>query len=527
MRWTTPNPTRHQLSTDQERPIVDEAFTDLDRIAADFASRSLYLFLRKAWPIVEPDRPFIDNWHIHLMCNDLTALVHGTWKREIFNVPPGTMKSILISVIFPAWVWTRNKKARFLKASYSAHLSIRDNVKLRDLVESRWYSTFYGVKLVEDQNQKTQFNTQEKGWSLATSVGGAGTGEHPDYVIIDDPITAEQALSDVERERANQWFDQTVSTRGVILDVRCVVIMQRLHKEDLSGHLLARGGWKQFKLPMRYIPSRPASAQDPGHVAEPRDPRRQDGELLWPEAFTEEKVRKLELDLNPLGAAAQLQQEPQVGGGGLFKREWFKIVKASPVVARRVRGWDTASTEGGGCFSAGVRMAETKGQFYVEDVVRGQWGPAGLEATLKQVATSDGIGVAQREEREGGSAGTIVVASHVKLLVGFNYRGAIISKDKVTRAGPFRAQCEAGNVFLVEGPWNEEYIRELCDFPTGKFKDQVDGSSCAFNSVLLEPEPMTEVFAPESNPGTSRWNTGAGSAQDPTILGSDISDFGV
>jgi predicted phage terminase large subunit-like protein len=266
--------------------------------------------------------------------------------------------------------------------------------------------------------------------------------------------------------------------------------MQRLHEEDLSGYLLSSGGWEHINFPMRFEPTRPAQAQDAGHEADCRDPRVAPGELLWPGVFTEAKVKQLELDLGPFGAAGQLQQRPAPEGGGLFKREWFRIVDAAPTIARRVRGWDTAGTELDGDWTVGAKISEVGGQFYIEDVVREQRGPAGVDALIRQVATSDGTECSQREEREGGSAGKAVTGARAKMLVGYDYAEVSISGDKVTRAKPFRAQVEAGNVALVRGEWNEAYIRELCVFPTGKYDDQVDASSAAFNAVLLEPEPQ-------------------------------------
>jgi predicted phage terminase large subunit-like protein len=221
--------------------------------------------------------------------------------------------------------------------------------------------------------------------------------------------------------------------------------------------------------------------------ADSLDHRTEDGALLWPKLLPEEKVRQLEIDLGPYGTAGQLQQRPAPEGGGLFQRDWFKIVDASPAQARRVRGWDTAGTEGGGDWTVGVRIAEYNGQFFVEDVIRGQWGPSGVDMVMLQTTKLDGLKCAQREEREGGSAGKAVIAARAKALVGYDYQEVPISGSKIVRSKPYRSQCAAGNVFLVRGEWNEPYISELCTFPTGRHDDQVDGSSAAFNAVLLEP----------------------------------------
>ena len=174
----------------------------------------------------------------------------------------------------------------------------------------------------------------------------------------------------------------------------------------------------------------------------------------------------------------------------MFKEEWFKFVDAAPVVARRARGWDTAGTENDGDWTCGVKLAEADGIFYVEDVVRKQLGPSGVDGLIRTTVEMDGA-CAQREEKEGGSAGVAVIAARIKTLAGFDYAGVQISGSKVTRSKPFRAQCEAGNVRIVRGPWNAAYIQELCGFPTAKHDDQVDASSCAFNAVLLEPVPVT------------------------------------
>jgi predicted phage terminase large subunit-like protein len=261
-----------------------------------------------------------------------------------------------------------------------------------------------------------------------------------------------------------------------------------LHEDDLSGHLLERGGWKHICFPMKYEATRLPTDEDPGYVADPLDIRTMPGELLFPLLFTPHIVRQLELDLGPYGTAGQLQQRPAPEGGGLFKREWFKIVDVVPAAASRcMRGWDTAATAGGGDWTVGVRMSEASGIFYVEDVQRDQLTPAGVDALMSAIAASDGKKCGQREEKEGGSAGKTVTDVRARTLVGYDYKAVAISGDKVTRAKPFRSQCEAGNVVLIRGAWNEEYLRELSTFPTGKHDDQVDASSCAFNSVLMEP----------------------------------------
>lgn len=496
------------VAQDNPEQLTDE-IRDCDRLlvkleTAEFKD-SLYKFLLGAWPIVEPSQPFVETWHVLALCDLLEGIVKGReeCKRWIINVPPGTLKSLLINVIFPAWVWARDGSKRFLTASYGQSLTIRDNLRVRDIVESKWYQDRFPLKLNEEQNTKIRYNTEKGGWRIATSVGGAGIGEHPDFINIDDAATAQQAESLAERKTVQEWFDRTISPRGITRrNLVVFVVGQRLHMEDLPGYLNKRGGWGHVCFPMRYVPTRPANEDDPGHTADPRDRRTVAGELLCPVLIPEARVKQLEVDLGEYGSAGQLQQSPAPEGGGKFKREWFTYVDAPPKVARRVRGWDTAATEDDGDYTTGVRISEAEGIYYIEDVVRGQWGPAGVETILRDTAQLDGKVCPQREEREGGGAGKTVIAAHVILLTGYDYKGVTVSgMSKIQRSNPFRAQCEGGNVRIVrdrgvggaEGRgWNEDYLRELATFPTGNHDDQVDASSAAFNAVLLEPKPVRQ-----------------------------------
>lgn len=499
---------------------LDDYLEHLEAIQAEHAKRSLKAFVYKTWHLIEPDVELKWNWHLDVVIKELEDIsfdVDPDADDVIFNIPPGTMKSLLISVFFTAWEWMRRPNLRYLCASYGSHLSIRDNVRLRMILESPWYQKHApDLQLTGDQNAKERFNTTAGGWRIATSVNGVGTGEHPDRILIDDPLTATQADSPVERQSVNDWLDRTLSSRGVARGCRRALVMQRLHEEDPTQHLMSKGGWRKIVFPMRYVPFRAPTDQDPmGHVPDPRDPRTEAGELLWPKLFTERKVKKLEIALGPYGTAGQLQQTPAPEGGGLFQRAWFHFVSAPPKLARRVRGWDTASTEANtqnrGDWTAGVKISEPPGgvdengvlqgagQFYIEDCRCEQLSPAGVDALIKGTAQADGAMMcAVREEREGGGAGKVVVEARAKMLKGFDYKWVLTGADKVTRAKPFRAQCEAGNVFIVRtgdearDSWIEPYIQELIKFPTGVHDDRVDGSSCSFNQLLLEPIPQSD-----------------------------------
>jgi predicted phage terminase large subunit-like protein len=469
---------------------LQDAYQEIDAIEATLARRDLRVFIRRFWKYVEP-KPLIWNWHHDVLCLVLMGITRGQFSRVIFNIPPGCSKSLFVSVFWPAWEWATNPQYRYIVSTYASHLSKRDNHRVRDIIRSEPYQRYYKLKIKDDQDEIMRYTTTQKGWRLATSIAGVGTGEHPDRFIIDDPTSSADAQSDVMREGANNWFDSTVSTRGIGIGAAIVLIQQRQHQRDMTGHLLQKGGWVIVRLPMRYEGEIKIGGET--YTPDPNDIRTKPGELLFPGMFDEAKVREMEINLGPYGAAAQLQQHPAPQGGGLFKRDWFPIVSSAPVNATRVRAWDTAGTEESQArkkgkrdpdYTVGLRMSEAKGHYYIEHVARGRWSSHGVDKIIKQTAFTDGRSVKIRELREPGSAGLAVVEYRTRELAGFDYKPIPIYVDKVTAAGPFRAQCEAGNVSLVEGRWNEDFLSELEFFPMGGHDDQVDGASSAFNALV-------------------------------------------
>ena len=460
-----------------------------DALLTRQAERSFLAYVVQAWPILEPSRTFLGNWHIDLIVEHLETVTAGQPTRLLINVPPRHMKSLLVSVLWPTWEWIAHPSRRWIFSSHSEALALKHSLDRRTLLQSEWYQRRWGkrVQLAADQNVKGEFCNTARGAMIATSIGGSITGKGGDRIVIDDPHQPTQIDSDVQREGVLEYFRRTLSTR---LDDKqrgaMVVVMQRLHERDLSAYCRDLG----------YVDvCLPAEAETRTAIRFPRSDRvrvREAGDLLWPERDSRRVLDEQRLLLGAADFAAQYQQQPTPVSGGLFKREWFAtaFVDAVPVDARRARGWDTAGTEGAGDWTCGVKIAEKDGLFYVEDVQRQQLGPNGVDALIRATAELDGQQCAQREEKEGGSAGGAVIAARAKTLAGFDYAGVDISGSKVTRCKPFRAQCEAGNVRIVRGPWNAEYLDELCGFPTAKHDDQVDASSCAFNAVLLEEAPF-------------------------------------
>ena len=457
-------------------PIAETLFEDLDWIEQELAERSLWEFTRQMWKWIDP-APFRDSWHIGCIAEHLEAVNLGQIHRLIINIPPRHMKSIGVAVAWPVWTWIRRPEThllgpsvQFLFASYAQALSIRDSVKCRRLIDSPKFQERWGDRfsLTTDQNTKGLFENDQKGRRLAASVDSHLTGEGGDIIVIDDAHNVRDKESEVKRMAALDWWDQSVSNRlNDSVTGAFVVIGQRVHHQDLCGHLLDKGGWTHLCLPARYESDHP-------HLSA-HDPRTEDGELLWPDRFPEETLRKLEDDLGTYGSAGQMQQRPAPRSGGMFDRNWWDFVEAAPAGGVVVRGWDLAGTEEakakkiGAAWTAGCRMRLVKGEYYIEDMNRFRGSPAQVEKAVKNTAENDGHNVLVDFPQDPGQAGKAQVLYLVKQMAGYNVRYSTESGAKEVRAEALSAQAEAGNVKLVRGPWNKAFIDEAALFPNSDF----------------------------------------------------------
>ena len=311
------------------------------RVYAEKARRSFHEFVRQAWPVLEPSTPFVDGIHVQAICTHLQAVSEGRIRDLIINVPPGHAKSLLTAVFWPVWVWTSHPETRWLFASYAASLSIRDSVKCRRLIESEWHQQRWGdrYRLSGDQNQKHRFENDRTGYRIATSVGGAATGERADIVVVDDPHSVDQAESDLERRAAVEWFNGTMCTRlNDFTTGHKIVIQQRLHEADLTGDLLGKGGFELLSLPAEFEPERRCTTSI-GWT----DPRTEADELLWPEKISAAQLDALKVSLGSYRYAGQYQQRPSPADGGIFKKQWFRFwrpahIDLPPVAVRLADG---------------------------------------------------------------------------------------------------------------------------------------------------------------------------------------------
>lgn len=459
--------------------LTNEDFLAIDR---ELARRSLAEFVRMAWPVLEPGQPYVHGWHVEAVCEHLEAVTAGDLTRLLINIPPGTMKSTLVSVFWPAWEWgpMMMPHMRFIGASHEQGLATRDTLKMRRLIMSDWYQERWPISLTGDQNQKTYYENVHTGFRQACAVASM-TGRRGDRVAWDDPHSVEAALSDVERATAIRVLQETLPTRLNNPDASAIVIvMQRLHEADVSGVILDEDyGYEHLCLPMEFEPERRCNTSI-GFT----DPRKEEGELLFPERFPRSVVERDKKIMGPLAVSGQFQQRPAPRGGAFFEWEKLDVVEAAPKMRKLVRYWDKAGTDGGGAWTAGVLMGVgLDGCWYVLDVVRGQWSAAKREAVIKSTARTDGVRVKVWIEQEPGSGGKESAESTIKNLAGFTVKAERATGDKAVRAEPYSVQVAAGNIKVLNRHWTKTFIDEHKTFPVGKYKDQIDAASGAFNKL--------------------------------------------
>jgi predicted phage terminase large subunit-like protein len=286
------------------------------------AERYLKAFITAAWPVVQPGTDFIDGPHLDALCEHLTAVTRGEIRNLLINVPPRHMKSLAVGVFWPAWEWIFAPQRRWLFASYAANLSERDSNHCRRLIQSQWYRHHWGDRfmLCPDQNAKHRFENDKSGSRIATSVGGWATGEGGDRVVVDDPHNVVERESEPARLEALRWWDESMSTR--LNDPKTgakVIVMQRIHEKDLSGHVLEQGGYVHLCLPAEFEPSRRCVT-----VIGWRDWRTAEGDLLWPARVGPEEIAGFKRSLGSNAYAGQFQQRPAPAGGARFRAEWFR-----------------------------------------------------------------------------------------------------------------------------------------------------------------------------------------------------------
>ncbi len=477
--------------------LEDQALDDDERAVC---AGSLASFARLAWPILEPATPLKWGWALDSICAHLEAVTAGEIKRLLMNVPPGSMKSLLTGVIWPAWEWgpLGRQSIRYLATAHKQDLAVRDNMKARRLIQSHWYQRLWPVMLTSDQNAKTKFENAATGFREAMAFTSM-TGSRGDRVLLDDPHSVDDANSPTKLDGDILTFREALPSRVNNDESAIIIIMQRLHERDVSAVALDLS-YEHLCIPMRYEPGRSR------HVIGKPDPRANDGELMFPERFSERQVQELEKSLGAYASAGQLQQRPAPREGGLFKRSWFKFAHAMPAGhRRRVRAWDLAATKKATSnnpdWTAGLIMSRGEdGSFLIEGVERLRGSPMEVKAAVKGRAVTDGPSVTIRIPQDPGQAGKAQAEDFVRDLAGYPVKTVPPTGDKATRATPAAAQAEAGNLsILVTGDpdrdvWIEPFLAEVTMFPGAAHDDQVDAMSDALNELAIVKRSRFDVL---------------------------------
>ena len=454
---------------------------------------NFWLFCQDAWHVLEPSTPLKWNWHLNVMAAYLEAYGRRDIKRLILNVPPGSMKSLMVSVFYPAWEWTRDTGRRFINLTNEITLATRDSRRMRDLIASEWYQARWGhlYQLSQDQKEKTLFENTGKGFRQSLSFTGNISGKRGTDLLIDDPIDTKKAFSDVANQTVLDTYDQAVSSRlnDPIEDAICV-IMQRTRSNDLTGHMMLKKStkWTQVIIPMEGEPSPGFDAVadigmthygDPAYNGGLLKDIRKPGELMFPERYNKASVDALKEDLGEYGTAGQLQQRPSPLGGGIIKQRYWRIWPDDmplPLAEHIFVSWDTAYTtkdEKEASYSAmtawGVFWHEQQQKYCL--FVLGRWFERCDYPRLRKLAqdfTEKYKPDAHLVEKK--ASGQSLIQDMKRIGSGrkrVRIRTYSPDVDKIARAHASTPTMESGMVYVPNKPWAHEIIKLASEFPTG------------------------------------------------------------
>lgn len=504
----------------------------LNGIDKERSERHLIDFLESAWPYIDPS-PFIPGWHLTGIAEHLEAVNEGEILRLIVNVPPRSGKSTLLSVAWPVWTWLMESttplfgpEVQFFSASYAQNLSTRDALKARRLINSPWFQQKWAdrFQLTGDQNAKMRYENNKGGYRIASSVGGGATGEGGSIVLIDDAASAGQAQSEADRLAVIEWWDQTMSTRlNNPKTGAYVVVQQRLHTADLTGHILetSNDDWVHLCLPARYEADRHCVTSIGWE-----DPRKYTGEeILSPARFDDKALRALEESLGPFGTAGQLQQRPSPAGGGIIKNEWWQLwgdyenpdnprYQTYPAFDYIVASLDTAFTEKEENDPSALAIwgvfSDTGGTAQNTSEGRVKLGSYGIPRALLMWALKERLPLHELVEVtakwcrkfkvdrlliEAKANGISVAQEMERLYDGERWSVELIEPkgDKVARVYAIAPLFSAGMIYAPfevydldtqewrTRRWCDRVISEFSDFPKAPHDDEVDASSQALS----------------------------------------------
>jgi len=451
-----------------------------------------YTFMHRAFRELNRDSLFSHNWHNELIASKLEACLDGRITRLIINLPPRSLKSHAASVSFPAYVLAHKPSAQIICASYGQQLADKHSLDCRTLMDSEWYRQLFQVQLSRQKQSVQEFLTTANGFRLATSVGGVLTGRGADFIIIDDPLKPDEAVSQTRRKAVNDWYDHTLYTRLNNKSTGCIVIiMQRLHEDDLVGHVVGQEPWEWVRLP--------AIAQaDETHQIESRfrqkTVRRRAGEALHPEREPLEVLETLRRTLGKYNFAGQYQQEPAPLGGGMVQEEWFRSYVPGEEPSHFdliVQSWDTANKSSelndySVCTTWGVK----KSKIYLLHVLRRRMDYPDLKRAVRELAEHFHPANILIEDK---ASGTQLIQELMRDNV-YSVTRYEPTMEKVMRLHSITSAIKNRFVYLpTESDWRAAYVHELTTFPNGKHDDQADSTSQALD-WLIQQTPVYGVL---------------------------------
>ncbi len=434
----------------------------------------LHTFMKKSFLSQHPGGVLADNWHLQAITHKLELCMRGEIQRLLITLPPRSLKTHIASVSFPAFLLGQDPSTKILCASYSKQLSAVFSNQCRLLMMEEWYKELFPKTIISSlKNTSSEFDTTMHGYRIATSPAGTLTGRGGDFIILDDCNKATDYLSETMREKVNTWFDNTLQSRlNSITDGCIIVVQQRIHTDDLAGHILKKGGWTHLNL---------AAISQESHVipiSDREDYHFKKGELLHEARLDLKSLEEQRKNVGSYVFSAQYLQAPVPEEGNLIPIEFFRSFTNHPLPQKGdliVHSWDLANSTGkNNDYSVGTLWLYRHNQYYLLDVIRRKLSFRELFLEIHEQASSANANLVLIETAGIGNA--LIV--ELQRCTNINIVPIVPINDKVTRMIPGTADIEAGKVAIPEGAlWRADFEKELAEFPHGKYDDQVDSLS--------------------------------------------------
>ncbi len=444
----------------------------MDRRLAAILRTDLRFFVRKVFATVSPGEVYRHNWHIEAIVHQLLQVYSGDSRRLLINQPPRSLKSICVSVAYVAWLLGHDPARRVIVVSYSGEFAAELHRQFRMVVESDWYRQLFPATRWAKETG-SDLVTTHGGGRLATSVGGTLTGRGADLVIIDDPLNATEALSEPARKRVVEWYGGTLVSRLNNKETGAIIaVMQRLHEDDLAGHLLRQSGWMHLNLPAIAI------TQEEIPLGKGKLHLRQIGDVLHPERESRAALEAINAEIGSLLYSAQYQQQPVPLEGNLIRRTWFRRYDLLPHSSFRkkiVQSWDVAMLTGSQHdYSVCTTWMVQNNDYYLVHVNRCRVEYPDLRRLVIAMAKEHKATTVLIEDAGPG----LQLVQDLRLAMPSGMTRPIGVKpvgNKVERMSVPSAKIEAGHVYLPhDAPWLDEFLVELLSFPNGRHDDQVE-----------------------------------------------------